>query len=442
MTRSVPLLAIALASLLAAGPALAEPPARGKTASELRAYANRLAGELEKARTERDAALADLEAERAAARRALDRVLEQAVVREAELAASQRREAAAKTEIQNAARERERLLAEIVTQAETRTLADLAQGRRLAEIVDRLRTVELDRAEAERLGDEARDRASALSTELATIQAQVVTLEHRLEAAVAVKEKPVDDGLGDRVAVLEAELAETRAKSAELERQRAGDRRELQALRTARAGLEAALTEARERAPVVLAAEQSDPAASDEDAGELHRQLTLERERRSTLETELVRLSAASDGEDRHGETWRALQSARAEILLLTERLQVERTAREELEGLLARARAALPQDPAADPAALERLITVAENHGRDTDRLEADLREANDQITRLKGHLEAVQSPDGGGAALVALDEENARLTKSLRSAEARVGKLSGQAALARRLAELVYSR
>ena len=94
------------------------------------------------------------------------------------------------------------------------------------------------------------------------------------------------------------------------------------------------------------------------------------------------------------------------------------------------------------DGAPLERLIDVADQHGRETKQLERDLRQANDQVTRLRGYLETMEAPDGGGAALVRLDEENAKLKSSLEAAEGTIGRLSGKAALAERLAELVYHR
>src|SRR5207253_1164777 len=75
----------------------------------------------------------------------------------------------------------------------------------------------------------------------------------------------------------------------------------------------------------------------DGESTELREQLSIERERRATLEGEIQRLTAAGDPEERFLDVWKALQSARAEILVLSNQLSEERHSREDLEIAVAR---------------------------------------------------------------------------------------------------------
>ncbi len=72
-------------------------------------------------------------------------------------------------------------------------------------------------------------------------------------------------------------------------------------------------------------------------ATDLREQLSVERERRATLEEEVKRLTSTGSSDEKYTEVWNALQSARSEILVLSNQLAEERKSREDLEGALAR---------------------------------------------------------------------------------------------------------
>src|SRR5262249_62419075 len=72
-------------------------------------------------------------------------------------------------------------------------------------------------------------------------------------------------------------------------------------------------------------------------ATDLREQLSVEREQRETLEEEVKRLTATGSSDEKFTEVWNALQSARSQILVLSNQLAEERKSREELEVALAR---------------------------------------------------------------------------------------------------------
>jgi chromosome segregation ATPase len=197
---------------------------------------------------------------------------------------------------------------------------------------------------------------------------------------------------------------------------------------------------------VSIAANDPAPPSSvlegEAEPGELRRLLELERERRATLEGELVRLSASGEVAERYRESWQGLQSARADLLVLSQRLEDEQRKRQELEAEVARARSAVAGSSDDGEAPLERLVAVADDHGRETERLERELRDATEEVVRLKGRLETIDSAQSAGPVLKELHEENEKLRISLRGAETKLAQLENQAALAKRLAELIYSR
>ena len=431
-----------------------------------RAYAARLAEEIEKVTTERDAARETLARERKEMKAAIDRTVGKAVAREALLTDARRRIAALEAEQARLEAEQTRLQAEIEGLAESQRRAAQDHAKREGELIERARSADIDRSEAERLATEglaeteklradlasleetAREASSVHTQQLADLQTHILELERSLatqERTQLAHESRAPGGseAGDprRIAELERELEEKSLEAAELAKTTTQNQREIRALRSAREGLEKELETARSRPDWENVDLPLDGAVEEQEPGELRRLLALERERRSTLEGELVRLSATGDLAERYRESWQALQAAKADLLLLSEKLTQEQAKRQELEGLLERVRdVASAKD--GDDAPLERLIDVANEHGRETKQLEAELEQANDQITRLRGYLETVETPDGGGAALVHLDEENEKLRVSLAAAENTIGRLSGKAALAERLADLVYHR
>lgn len=181
---------------------------------------------------------------------------------------------------------------------------------------------------------------------------------------------------------------------------------------------------------------------NDRETGELREQLSLERERRETLEQEVQRLTANGHREEKFTEVWNALQSARSEILVLTNQLAEERKSRESLEVALARVeqeRASQPQ-PASDYG--QRLAATLNERRSEADRLAEQLTNANEIIVRLRGQLEANSSSLAGNNVLADVEKDNGRLKAALVAAEDANAALRTKAELAERLAEMVYGQ
>jgi DNA repair exonuclease SbcCD ATPase subunit len=179
-----------------------------------------------------------------------------------------------------------------------------------------------------------------------------------------------------------------------------------------------------------------DPVATND----LQEQLSVERERRETLEEEVKRLSTSGNSDDRFVEVWNALQSARSEILVLGNQLAEERKDREDLEIALARTQ----QDPAnkSNKDVARRLAETLNDRRSQADRLAAQLKDANEIIVRLKGRLEASGSPEGHDKLLAELQKDNETLRDALQAAEQANEALRGKAEMAQRLAEMVYGK
>jgi chromosome segregation ATPase len=179
-----------------------------------------------------------------------------------------------------------------------------------------------------------------------------------------------------------------------------------------------------------------DPAATKD----LREQLSVERERRETLEEEVKRLTTSGNSDDRFVEVWNALQSAHSQILVLSNQLAEERKDREDLEIALARTQ----QDPAnkSNKDIAQRLAQTLNDRRSEADRLAAQLKDANEIIVRLKGRLEASGSPEGHDKLLADLQKDNETLRNALQAAEQANEALRGKAEMAQRLAEMVYGK
>ncbi len=195
-------------------------------------------------------------------------------------------------------------------------------------------------------------------------------------------------------------------------------------------------TSSESSAPGASIAAVEDPAA----ATDLREQLSMEREHRETLEEEVKRLTASGSSDEKFTEVWNALQSARSEILVLSNQLADERKSREDLESALARTQ----QDPAGQPNTdlAQRLAQALNDRRSEADRLATQLKDANEIIVRLKGRLEASGSPEAESSTLAELQKDNETLRHALKAAEDANEALRGKAAMAQRLAEMVYGK
>ena len=195
-------------------------------------------------------------------------------------------------------------------------------------------------------------------------------------------------------------------------------------------------TKAVERSPAALTEADEDPAATMD----LQEQLSVERERRETLEGEVKRLTTSGNSDDRFVEVWNALQSARSEILVLGNQLAEERKDREDLEVALARTQQDSANKSNTDLA--KRLAETLNDRRSEADRLAGQLKDANEMIVRLKGRLESSGSPEGEDKLLADLQKDNESLRSALKAAEEANQALRGKAEMAQRLAEMVYGK
>jgi chromosome segregation ATPase len=181
------------------------------------------------------------------------------------------------------------------------------------------------------------------------------------------------------------------------------------------------------------------PAAPSGEAQALRENLELERQRRRTLEQEIERLGRELREAEKFRAAWNELQAARAEILVLGTKLAEERERRESLELQVEQARRRAGAARAEE--SLPKLLQLLEERRQESERLAAALREANEAIVRLRGQLESAGSSEENARVLARLEEENRSLRAELQQARADLARLSERAALAERLAELVYS-
>jgi chromosome segregation ATPase len=182
---------------------------------------------------------------------------------------------------------------------------------------------------------------------------------------------------------------------------------------------------------------ETDPASAD-----LREQLSVERERRETLEQEIQRLTASGNTEEKFVEVWKALQSARSEILVLSNQLTDERKNRENLEVTLERIQRESDGEARGNRDVARQLAETLNQRRAEADRLSEQLKNANEIIVRLKGRLEATESSAGENKVLGDLDKENKDLRDALKAAQEANTTLRAKAEMAERLAEMVYGK
>jgi hypothetical protein len=174
----------------------------------------------------------------------------------------------------------------------------------------------------------------------------------------------------------------------------------------------------------------------------LQHELDVERENRATLEQEIQRLLSESRPLELQAVT-QSLDGARAQLLLLNQRLAEEQRARESFEVTLERVRETAGVAPGADW--LERFDATMRERRAQAERLQEELRHANEAIVQLKAKLEAQEqrppepSPDQETRSLEA---EVVKLRKALSNAEKANADLRTQAELAGRLADMLYGQ
>jgi hypothetical protein len=195
-------------------------------------------------------------------------------------------------------------------------------------------------------------------------------------------------------------------------------------------------------APAAVPAVAQTLLVTETDPADVREQLAVERERRETLEQEIQRLTASGNTEERYVEVWKALQSARSEILVLSNQLSDERKSRETLEVTLARIQPESGGEAAGDSNVAQRLAETLNQRRAEADRLGEQLRNANEIIVRLKGRLEASGSAAAENKTLGDLDKENQDLRDALKAAQEANTTLRAKAEMAERLAEMVYGK
>ena len=183
-------------------------------------------------------------------------------------------------------------------------------------------------------------------------------------------------------------------------------------------------------------------ADTDKEAVDLRDQLSAERERRETLEQEVQRLTATGNAEEKYVELWKALQSARSEILVLGHQLADERKSRESFEVALAKLQRESGAEGQATSDFAQRLTQTLKERRSEAERLGEQIKNANEIIVRLKGRLEASGSPLAENRVLADIDKENSNLRDALKTAQEANVNLRAKAEMAERLAEMVYGK
>ncbi len=183
------------------------------------------------------------------------------------------------------------------------------------------------------------------------------------------------------------------------------------------------------------------PPADDEKAlvATLEHELDVERANRATLEEEIHRLVSESRSADKFAALSQSLDGARAEILLLNQRLAAEQRARESVEVAIERVRRAAGIEPSADW--IERFETSVKERRDQAERLQEELHRANEMIIVLKGKVEAAGDATHT-ADVQGLEAQIQQLRDALQSAQQANADLRTQAELASRLAELLYGQ
>jgi hypothetical protein len=231
--------------------------------------------------------------------------------------------------------------------------------------------------------------------------------------------------------------AADRERWTDLQRSERDARAEASGLRVKVAALEKEL-----RVLTTTSAEKAaSPSPADRDKAliaSLERELDVERANRATLETEIQRLVSESRSGDRMAALTQSLDSARAEILLLNQRLATEQRARESLEVSIERVRRAAALDPGEDW--MDRFETNIKERRDQAERLQEELHRANEVIISLKGKLEAADGAKSPAPDVRGLESEVERLRDALHSAQQANADLRTQAELASRLAEILY--
>jgi hypothetical protein len=199
--------------------------------------------------------------------------------------------------------------------------------------------------------------------------------------------------------------------------------------------------------PTILPGPSPTPvAARDTDetlVSSLQHELDVERENRATLEQEIQRLLSESRPPEQLQVITQSLDGARAQLLLLNQRLAEEQRAREALEVTLERVRETAGIAPGA--GWLERFDATMRERRAQAGRLEGELRNANEAVVQLKAKLEAQKQrpPETGPSQETqGLEAEVAKLREALRQAEQANADLRTQAELAGRLADMLYGQ
>jgi len=229
------------------------------------------------------------------------------------------------------------------------------------------------------------------------------------------------------------------AHARERERSESAAREEVGRLREKPRALEAEL----QSVTIPVPTASSDPAEGGDKAlsASLQHELDVERENRATLEQEIQRLASESRSADQIRAASQSVDGARAEILVLNQRLAEEQRAREALEVTVERARQAAGVAPGDDW--LGRFQTTMKERHEQVERLQEELRKANEAIVALKGRLESAgREGSSGGADAANLEAEIKTLRDALQAAQQANADLRTQAELASRLAELLYGQ
>jgi chromosome segregation ATPase len=322
------------------------------------------------------------------------------------------------------------------------------------------RIAELEKELAD-LKKSSQSRLEALESVLANTRASGADLRAQLDATRA-RNAELSQQVGNlkgnvsKLHDLRTTLVDKQRRLDELDSQNAADSGEVKNLKSQVAALEAELAEARSVQQTTTTTSANEPiqktptpqpdvdaagaTSPGSESADLREQLSLERERRQTLEQEIQRLTASSKNEERYMEVWNALQSARSEILVLSNQLADERRSREEFEIALNRLREESGDQDKSNADFARRLNDTLNERRAEADRLAEELKNANETIVKLKGRLEASETPLADNKALEELNTENETLRRSLAAAEAAKRALQTKADMAEHLAEMVY--
>jgi hypothetical protein len=228
------------------------------------------------------------------------------------------------------------------------------------------------------------------------------------------------------------------AETRELERSERASREEVARLREKTRTLEAQLRST----SAALPTPSSDPSTTVDKAliDSLQRELEEERENRTTLETEIQRLSSEPRSTEELQTVSQSLDRAHAELLVLNQRLAGEQKAREALEVTIERMRQAAGVEPGNDW--FDRFQATMKERHEQAERLGEELRAANEMIVALKGQLESTTREGTASLKTAGLENEIEKLKEALAAAQQANADLRVQAELASRLAELLYGQ